>query len=49
MCKLVQCQKCGKPTWAGCGKHIEQALAPVPAEKRCTCEYPPGPRPLPVR
>lgn len=28
---------CGKATWAGCGEHIEEALAGVPAEDRCTC------------
>lgn len=29
MCRKVTCKLCGKPTWAGCGKHIEQALAGV--------------------
>ena len=28
---------CGKATWAGCGEHIEEALAGVPADERCTC------------
>lgn len=37
MCKKVTCDNCGKPTWAGCGEHIEEALAGVPAEDRCTC------------
>ncbi len=37
MCSQVQCQQCGKPTWAGCGQHIEQALANVPKAQRCTC------------
>jgi len=37
MCKRVDCSKCGKPTWAGCGQHIEQALAGVPPEQRCQC------------
>jgi len=40
MCHRVQCKRCGKPTWAGCGRHIEQALAGVPREKRCTCPPP---------
>lgn len=35
MCRQVTCKKCGKPTWAGCGNHIEQALAGVPKSKRC--------------
>eukprot|EP01039_Chlorochromonas_danica_P005069 gene5069-5568_t len=37
MCRKVTCDKCGKPTWAGCGMHIEQALAGVPPEQRCKC------------
>jgi len=26
-----------RPTWAGCGKHIETALADVPVDQRCQC------------
>lgn len=37
MCKKVTCDGCGKPTWAGCGEHIEEALVGVPVEQRCTC------------
>jgi len=37
MCRRVQCEKCGKPTYAGCGMHIEQVLAGVPHEERCRC------------
>ncbi len=37
MCSQVTCQRCSKPTWAGCGRHIEQALANVPRQLRCTC------------
>lgn len=37
MCRRVECSKCKKPTYAGCGKHIEQVLADVPRESRCTC------------
>lgn len=37
MCSQVRCQTCGKPTWAGCGGHIEQALADVPRNERCRC------------
>ena len=40
MCQRVQCPKCGKPTWAGCGQHIEEALRGVPKDQRCTCERP---------
>jgi hypothetical protein len=40
MCHRIECSRCGKPTWAGCGQHIEQALAGVPPGKRCTCPPP---------
>jgi hypothetical protein len=35
MCQQVTCRTCGRPTWTGCGQHIEQALAGVPNAKRC--------------
>ncbi|WP_170286223.1 hypothetical protein [Nocardioides rubriscoriae] len=35
MCRAVTCRSCGKPTWAGCGRHVEQALAGVPRPDRC--------------
>ena len=31
MCRRVQCPKCKKASWAGCGAHVEQVLAGVPA------------------
>lgn len=37
MCSLVQCKQCKKPTWAGCGNHIEAALAGIPEVDRCHC------------
>jgi hypothetical protein len=37
MCRRVTCPNCNKPTWAGCGEHIEQALAGVPQAERCSC------------
>ncbi|XXQ38053.1 Uncharacterized protein PBTT_08104 [Plasmodiophora brassicae] len=37
MCRKVSCDKCSKPTWAGCGQHIEAALADVPVKDRCQC------------
>ena len=37
MCRRVECPKCKKPSYAGCGKHIEQVLADVPRENRCAC------------
>lgn len=37
MCRRVECRKCGKPTYAGCGQHVEQVLAGVPKSQRCDC------------
>ena len=37
MCHEIACARCGKPTWEGCGEHIEDALKDVPASERCTC------------
>ena len=37
MCRAVSCKKCGKTTWAGCGHHIDQVKATVPAKQWCTC------------
>jgi hypothetical protein len=38
MCQAVQCEKCGRPGWRGCGAHVEQVLAHVPKAERCKCE-----------
>jgi len=35
MCRRVDCGVCGKPTFAGCGAHVEQVLGDVPAAQRC--------------
>jgi hypothetical protein len=37
MCQRVTCSSCGKPSYAGCGRHIESVLADVPPDKRCSC------------
>jgi hypothetical protein len=37
MCRRVSCPTCGKPTWAGCGAHVEQVLGDVPNDQRCQC------------
>jgi hypothetical protein len=37
MCRRVTCKDCGKPTFAGCGAHIEQVLADVAKPDRCDC------------
>jgi hypothetical protein len=35
MCRPATCRKCGKTTRAGCGQHVKQVLAAVPAAERC--------------
>ncbi len=40
MCRRVTCNHCGKPTFAGCGAHIEQVLGDVPPAARCKCNEP---------
>ncbi len=37
MCQRVQCSKCKRPTYAGCGMHIESVLRDVPKTERCRC------------
>lgn len=37
MCQRVTCKSCGKPTYAGCGRHIEAVLGDVPPAARCHC------------
>ncbi|MDO8382114.1 MAG: hypothetical protein Q7T17_03950 [Microbacterium sp.] len=35
MCRPVTCKTCGKTTWAGCGQHIADVKATVPAGQWC--------------
>ena len=42
MCSPAVCDRCKKITWTGCGQHVEQALAGVPPENRCTCPLKPA-------
>lgn len=37
MCVRVSCETCARPTWMGCGEHIEQALEGVAVSDRCAC------------
>ena len=37
MCRAVKCQNCGKTTWAGCGNHVAEVKAKVPAGQWCAC------------
>ncbi|KIO28191.1 hypothetical protein M407DRAFT_22670 [Tulasnella calospora MUT 4182] len=35
MCMPVKCDTCGKTTWKGCGRHVDQVMANVPEDDRC--------------
>jgi hypothetical protein len=35
MCRPAKCRTCGKTTWAGCGSHVGQVKATVPAAQWC--------------
>ena len=35
MCRPVKCKTCHKTTWAGCGQHIANVKAGVPAGQWC--------------
>jgi hypothetical protein len=37
MCRRIQCESCGKPSYAGCGRHVEEVLRSVAQEERCAC------------
>jgi hypothetical protein len=35
MCRATTCRTCHKITWAGCGQHVAQVRAGVPADQWC--------------
>ena len=35
MCTAVTCKQCGRPSWKGCGMHVEQVLGHVDPADRC--------------
>jgi hypothetical protein len=35
MCRRATCTTCGRTTWAGCGRHVDQVLAGVAVSQRC--------------
>jgi len=37
MCSRVTCPTCDRPTYAGCGAHVEQVLGDVAPDDRCRC------------
>ena len=48
MCYPVPCPKCGKTTWAGCGKHKDMVMSKIPEDQRCTCKRDAAPEPAPA-
>ena len=38
MCYPVKCDKCGKTTWSGCGKHKDMVMSKIPENERCKCK-----------
>lgn len=47
MCRRTTCKQCGKPSWAGCGAHVEQVLGDVPKSQRCSCRETGAPKAKP--
>ena len=37
MCYPVQCPRCHKTTWDGCGEHVAAVMRNVPPSQQCTC------------
>jgi hypothetical protein len=37
MCQRITCSTCHKPSYAGCGRHVEQVLGDVSPSDRCKC------------
>ena len=35
MCRAVTCRKCGKTTWAGCGRHVDSVRRGIRAADWC--------------
>lgn len=44
MCRAVRCRVCGNTTWSGCGQHIAQVKARVPADQWCAGKHTPEER-----
>lgn len=39
MCRSVKCNVCGKTTWAGCGQHVAEVKAGIPAAQWCNGKH----------
>lgn len=42
MCYRVECKKCGKYTWGGCGNHLKTLYGSIDKGKHCMCQSWPG-------
>ncbi|KAG5624038.1 hypothetical protein H5410_009256 [Solanum commersonii] len=42
MCYRVDCKKCGKYSWGGCGKHLSTLYGSIEQGKHCNCRPWPG-------
>ncbi|GMN29798.1 hypothetical protein TIFTF001_002573 [Ficus carica] len=42
MCFKIECQKCKKFTWGGCGKHLDTLYKSIETGKHCECRSWPG-------
>jgi hypothetical protein len=42
MCYKVECDKCGKYTWKGCGLHVKSVYDGIEKGKHCACKEWPG-------
>ena len=45
MCQRITCSTCAKPSYAGCGRHIEAVLGDVKPADRCRCREEKAARP----
>lgn len=45
MCYPDRCPKCGKTGWAGCGQHVDEVMAAIPASRQCSCARVSAPKP----
>lgn len=41
MCFVTECASCKKPTWGGCGKHLQGMFAGKTPDQICACKETP--------
>jgi hypothetical protein len=42
MCTRIVCRQCQRPSYSGCGRHVEQVLGDVAPDDRCQCPAQPN-------